>query len=192
MHTHTPTCTHRFPEKPPEERSLLAPKFSNVISALTFEELKVATVGARAVPLIIKTLVEVYDFDAKHLGPMKLASLIRWREGTINGSKTFHARRDMTALLQGEWGRLTSPAVWYHARDELKKIASECDGVVQPENKAKRRKRGSAVNDYSDEEEEDEEEDEAEEAVSTQELTSDHQALSGRVFVDEGALLIHS
>ena len=77
-----------YPDRPPGEKSLLSPQYSQWISGLDFKKLEEATVGLRAVPRILTELLYTHNGDFSRLSVMKMASLIRWRGGNISGRVT--------------------------------------------------------------------------------------------------------
>ena len=92
-----------YPDRPPGEKSLLSPQYSQWISGLDFKKLEEATVGLRAVPRILTELLYTHNGDFSRLSVMKMASLIRWRGGNISGRVT----KDKSESLARQWQEMS-------------------------------------------------------------------------------------
>ena len=87
--------------RPPRERHLFHAAYTKSLTKLTFKELREATTGNAAVPLIVEELLDKHDGDGAQLGVMKLATLIRWLGGTPGA-----AHNDRHAEIAENWEEL--------------------------------------------------------------------------------------
>ena len=73
------------PEQSDKARHLFYAAHAKALARLTFKKLTDATTGTAAVPAILKEVFDKHGGEVVKLKVMKLATLVRWRGGVIEG-----------------------------------------------------------------------------------------------------------